>query len=300
MDYLTVILNGYFNENNREHLPEFLYREALKAEAKHYMPDEFFNGLKKVLQRWKNEFYNQHSEYVNDRINTIEAAKSGKIEYANLDKPIEAKHQETVKRCQQEKGDASLDNFFIQLHKLTGGKIAYTMQYNELLSIEDAINKAAEKVEQGAPEERGNEFIRAGQFLEDAQYMIKRLNQFIVPKQKPTPPQDKTPVKRSGIFSVPEWATIFYYADESKMLPQPESNQVKEKMKMFISKHQVDATFSSFKAKYYDIRKRINEKNDYPTSKLKKIIPFLRENYPPVVTKVENEINFLEEEKREY
>lgn len=67
-----------------------------------------------------------------------------------------------------------------------------------------------------------------------------------------------------------------------------------------MSKHQINTTFDNFKTKYYEAKKRINEKNDYPINKLKLIIPFLKENYKQTVTKVENEINFLEENKPEY
>lgn len=108
------------------------------------------------------------------------------------------------------------------------------------------------------------------------------------------PPQ---PIVESP-FSVLEWATIFYYADETNLLPK--NRFINERMKEFMSKHQINTTFDNFKAKYYEAKKRINEKNDYPINKLELIIPFLKENYKQTVTKVENEIIFLEEDKPEY
>lgn len=99
-------------------------------------------------------------------------------------------------------------------------------------------------------------------------------------------------------FSVLEWATIFYYADETKLLS--ESCLLKTRLEQFMSKHQVNTTFVNFKNSYYEAKRRINEKNDYPINKLEKIIPFLKENYKQTVTKVENEIIFLEENKPEY
>lgn len=99
-------------------------------------------------------------------------------------------------------------------------------------------------------------------------------------------------------FSVLEWATIFYYADETKLLS--ESPLLKTRLEQFMSKHQINTTFDNFKTKYYDAKKRINEKKDYPINKLELIIPFLKENYKQTVTKVENDIFFLEENKPEY
>ncbi len=111
---------------------------------------------------------------------------------------------------------------------------------------------------------------------------------------KAVPPQ---PIVESP-FSVLEWATIFYYADVTKLLT--ESRLIKTRLEQFMSKHQINTTFDNFKTKYYEAKKRINEKNDYPTNKLELIIPFLKENYKQTVTKVENDIIFLEENKPEY
>lgn len=108
------------------------------------------------------------------------------------------------------------------------------------------------------------------------------------------PPQ---PIVKSP-FSVLEWATIFYYADETKLLS--ESRLLKTRLKQFLSKHQINTTFDNFKTKYYEAKKRINEKNDYPINKLELIIPFLKENYKQTVTKVENDIIFLEENTPKY
>lgn len=99
-------------------------------------------------------------------------------------------------------------------------------------------------------------------------------------------------------FSVLEWATIFYYANETNLLP--ESRLIKKRMEQFMSKHQLNTTFDSFKTKYYEAKKRINDKNDYPVNKLELIIPFLKVNYIQTVIKIENDITFLEEHKPEY
>lgn len=104
--------------------------------------------------------------------------------------------------------------------------------------------------------------------------------------------------KNKSQFSVLEWATIYYYADTTKLLP--ENRIISERMKEFMIKHEVNTTFDNFKTTYYEAKKRINEKNDYPINKLELIIPFLKVNYNQTVTKVENDIIFLEENKPEY
>ena len=109
------------------------------------------------------------------------------------------------------------------------------------------------------------------------------------------PPQ---PINKKSPFSVLEWATIFYYADETNLLPK--NRFIGERMKEFMSKHEINTTFPTFKNKVSEAKKRINAKTDYPINKLELIIPFLKENYKQTVTKVENDIIFLEENKPEY
>ncbi|WP_298423231.1 hypothetical protein [uncultured Kordia sp.] len=99
-------------------------------------------------------------------------------------------------------------------------------------------------------------------------------------------------------FSVLEWATIFYYANETKLLPN--SRTKKNKKIKFLKKHNISTTYDNLKTKYYEAKKRINEKNDYPIDKLHTIIPFLKEHYSLAVTKVENDILYLKSEINDY
>lgn len=98
-------------------------------------------------------------------------------------------------------------------------------------------------------------------------------------------------------FSVLEWATIFYYADETKLLP--ESRTIKTRIEQFIKKHKIDTTFNNFKKQYYKAKERINKLNNYPIKKLELIIPFLKKNYKQTVSKVDNDIFILKEEEKE-
>lgn len=94
-------------------------------------------------------------------------------------------------------------------------------------------------------------------------------------------------------FSVLEWATIFYYADETK-LSSNEPHKI-DRMKDFMSQHNMKTTLNNFKTKYYHAVERINKTNNYPTKKLQSLIPFLEENYHQTVPKIKNDILYLEE-----
>lgn len=99
--------------------------------------------------------------------------------------------------------------------------------------------------------------------------------------------------KNKSSFSALEWATIFYYAETTKLLP--ESRFKSDKMKQFIDNHDVGTTIGNFKNKYHEAERRINKHLDYPIKKLDIILPFLTENYSATVTFVENDIDYLKE-----
>jgi len=268
MNYLEIVLQGYFNENNREFLEKYFFREFKKAEKEQYFEaDEFFNGCIKVIESWEKYLQEQVFKRKHELYLMLDGAKNGTMKYGDLQgKTIEEKRRETIEYCEQELKEVRPDgigslSFTVHLQSLTNGRIAYNMPYNELLVIKIAILKAFKKTQ---------------------------------PNIEPLPPQ---PIVE-GSFSVLEWATIFYYADETKLLT--ESRLIKTRLEQFMSKHQINTTFDNFKTKYYEAKKRINEKNDYPINKLELIIPFLKENYKQTVTKVENDISFLEENKPEY
>jgi hypothetical protein len=95
-------------------------------------------------------------------------------------------------------------------------------------------------------------------------------------------------------FSILEWATIFYYADETKLLPDCKIKKIKRED--FMKKHDIDTSYSYFKNQLAIAIKRINIESDYPTDKLEKIIPFLTNNYAQAVVKVDNDISYLQNE----
>ncbi|MEY5042262.1 MAG: hypothetical protein RLZZ414_1826 [Bacteroidota bacterium] len=63
MNYLEIVLHGYFNENNREFLDKYFFREFKKAEKEHFFEaDEFFNGCLKIVDILKENYKKQYIE----------------------------------------------------------------------------------------------------------------------------------------------------------------------------------------------------------------------------------------------
>lgn len=98
--------------------------------------------------------------------------------------------------------------------------------------------------------------------------------------------------KVDSIFSVLEWATIFHYADATKLLPKAKTLEIK--IAAFIEKHKIKTTVKYFRKQYYDFDQRKGGKSYYPIKKLDKIKPFITENYQLAVTLLENDIKYFE------
>jgi hypothetical protein len=154
MDYLEIILQGYFNENNREFLEKYFFREFKKAEKEQYFEaHEFFSGCIKVIESWEKYLQEQVFKRKNELYLMLNGAKNGTMKYGDLQgKTIEEKRQETIEYCEQELKEVRPDgigslSFTVHLQSLTNGRIAYNMPYNELLVIKIAILKAFKKTQ---------------------------------------------------------------------------------------------------------------------------------------------------------
>jgi len=154
MNYLEIVLQGYFNENNREFLEKYFFREFKKAEKEQYFEaHEFFSGCIKVIESWEKYLQEQVLKRKNQLYLMLNGAKNGTMKYGDLQgKTIEEKRQETIEYCEQELKEVRPDgigslSFTVHLHSLTKGRIAYNMPYNELLVIKIAILKAFKKTQ---------------------------------------------------------------------------------------------------------------------------------------------------------
>jgi hypothetical protein len=152
MDYSEIVIQGYFNRNNRDFLGKFFFREFKKAEKEHFFEaDEFFNGCLKVTEGWKNYLQKEVSERKRELHGMLNDARSGTLAYAEMEgKTIEQKNEETIQYCLEELKNERADGigsvtFYVHLNSLTKGRINYHMPYAEILDIEIAIIEAFKK-----------------------------------------------------------------------------------------------------------------------------------------------------------
>ncbi len=268
MNYLKIIWQGYFDEENdvlnmwgeHEYLENYFFKECKKAEKEFVEPVEFFEKCIHVVENLEDILVIGEKGF-NDRKNELELlhnqAKKGLLQYENME-------GKTIEQKRQET---------IEYCK---HELASISETDHCINLEDLTSGQMR-----------------GILYKDDLLQIKLAIQNAFQKCERNSQQEA----HQSPYSVLEWATIFYYADETKLLS--DSNLKKERMKQFMSKHNVNTTFGNFKTKYYEAKKRINKKNDYPINKLKSIISFLKENYKQTVTKVENDIIIIEDERPE-
>lgn len=145
MNYLEIVLQGYFNENNREHLEKYFLRKYKKAEKEQFAEaDEFFSGCLKVIEGWEVHLDKQVLEQQKELYFLIDLAKEGKINSSRQDKTIEQIKWETIERCEKKLSTISINDFSIQVRPLIDDhRIGYNLSYNESLYIKTAIQKAS-------------------------------------------------------------------------------------------------------------------------------------------------------------
>jgi hypothetical protein len=289
--YITDLLerNTEVEKGRKNRLLEFLKAYRTPTET----PKTDFNILLGTYQKWLKVFPFEISFFA-----TLKPHLEKQLPLLN-GKPETNKYTGIAKAKMHTKG--SLIDVLLNLTNNLLTQINTTTLYEkglltepQKIKLELVLNERKMKLKQGYVNSSKDEEQRYRKILKEWFADEKRFIDEVTPIVKALPPQ---PIVESP-FSVLEWATIFYYADETKLLT--ESRLIKTRLEQFMNKHKINTTFDNFKTKYYEAKKRINEKKDYPISKLELIIPFLKENYKQTVAKVENDIFFLEENKPEY
>jgi hypothetical protein len=152
MDYLGIIINGYFNKNNRDFLDKYFYREFKKAEKEHYEVGEFFSGCTDIIKSWEKSLEQEKFKRKSELWRMLAMAKNKTMPYADMQgKTIEQKRKETIEYCKSELKDERHDgigslSFTAHLVSLTNGRVAYNMDYNEIVIIKKGMAKAKLKV----------------------------------------------------------------------------------------------------------------------------------------------------------
>ncbi|MEN2282218.1 hypothetical protein AAGF08_08770 [Algoriphagus sp. SE2] len=155
MNYSEIILRGYFDENNREFLEKYFFREFKKAEKDQFFEaDEFFNGCIKVIEGWEKHLEDQVFRRKHQLYEMLSGARNGTMHYKDLQgKTVNQINQETIDYCEEELKNVRPDGiggltFNVNLFALTNGRIAYNISYGELLQIKLSILKAYKKSHQ--------------------------------------------------------------------------------------------------------------------------------------------------------
>lgn len=121
-------------------------------------------------------------------------------------------------------------------------------------------------------------------------HILEIESKIIYEQNKKIEPTKILPKDKDKEFSVLEWATIFYYADETHLT---DGGTKTEKLEKFKKDHSVKTTLVNLRQSYYEAKQRINDFNNYPIGKLSKIKPFLESFYSKSVVKLENDIEIL-------
>jgi hypothetical protein len=128
MDYLEIVLDGFFGEQQK-YLDRYFGRKQKEADEKGYSSDEFFDGCKVAMQKISqeiNRIYNRQKSNANQQVNLA-------IQYG--DKDIEDQWRHIVDTC-------NLYDFNLDLWDITNGKYTGSINQADIDKIENALNNA--------------------------------------------------------------------------------------------------------------------------------------------------------------
>jgi len=129
INYLEIVLNGYYNQNDRNHLEKYFQTEFLEAKKKHFIDSEvFFSGCLNEILIFKNDIQKQ-----------ISKKKLQLIQYSSQDGEI---NNDFVKRLKEQIEYQEING--ITNIRLGDGTILH-LKINEINFIETAIKKAYKK-----------------------------------------------------------------------------------------------------------------------------------------------------------
>ena len=137
LNYLEIVLEGYFKRENRQYLDNYFYRAFKQCEKQHFEMDEFFDGCFGVIDSLNNEIQRQVSEHLIDANKAI----------LHAEKKGDEKQAESIAKRIKDIRPNGVGNisFTINMLHFTNGKIAHHMTYDEVQSIKLHILKAYKK-----------------------------------------------------------------------------------------------------------------------------------------------------------
>jgi hypothetical protein len=149
MDYIDIILRGYYNENDKQFLSKYFIRECKKVQKENYSFDEFFNGLTNGINILKQEYENRFNKRLNELYLLLDGAENKTLTYQKLKtNSIEQEYKKTIDYCESEIEKIHFEQFPLNLLHFTNDKYRGNLYYNEIEFINNEITNALKEINQ--------------------------------------------------------------------------------------------------------------------------------------------------------
>lgn len=141
MDFLRIILDGYFDKNNREHLSKYFYRQFKKAEKDEFFEaTEFFDGCDNILGVWEKDLTNRIHRRKEELYQLINIAQNDNT-LSEEERSIKIKSFK--KELENERPDGiGNSTYSIFLPNVTNNKVHGNLPYSEFEYIKASLLKA--------------------------------------------------------------------------------------------------------------------------------------------------------------
>jgi hypothetical protein len=149
MDYLEIILRGYFNDANRAYLDKYFIQVFKKAERDFFIDAEvFFSGLESQVSKMKRNLENRMNNRKGELTFLLTSAQNNTLKYNNVfsDKSIEDLHNETIENCKKALELININDFDVDLGGISNNIHTGSLRYDQVSIIENEIQKAKLKV----------------------------------------------------------------------------------------------------------------------------------------------------------
>lgn len=129
MDYLSILLEGYLDENSRRHLDKYYFRKWKEAEKEHYTAIEFFEGCLHEIHNLENKIQQQVESHKLQLKNYIQMSSNSEN--------IKIWEKELEKIPQHWK-----KSYTVSLSELTNQEYNGGLSWAEIQSIKEKIEKS--------------------------------------------------------------------------------------------------------------------------------------------------------------
>ena len=122
-EYTGILIKGYFE--NRDNLAKYLIRVSKKAEKEFIDNEEFFDGLKKIIELFHTDIDVQYIAHLN---------QIGQMRAIRLNKGQSIEDLEGQER--------NKEHFYVFLPRVTGNRFTGNLSFHEIQFLEITINEA--------------------------------------------------------------------------------------------------------------------------------------------------------------